>query len=182
MAYETGTSTNVNDLLDKFRLFAVANGWSVNRWVTAGSGKELCISKGSAYFNFRSWSNESMLVNGTATASKYGITMNGSDGYAGANAWDKQPGYPVRLSSTGGDQCHTLLPLVTNTGPFPTYFFFAPDSKSLYAELEITTGVFLRFGCGSLDLFNTAAPGGGSRRRAARRWSRRSAGRASARP
>ena len=161
MAYETGTSSSVVDLLDKFRLFAIAQGWTVNRWTTVGSGRELCISKGSAYFNFRAWNNESMLVNGTTTAGKYGITMNGSDGYASGNAWDRQPGYPVRLSSTGGDQCHTLFPLVTTTGPFPTYHFFAPDSKTLYAEVEVTTGVFQRWGCGSLDLFNPAAPGGG---------------------
>ncbi len=161
MAYETGTSTGVNDLLDKFRLFAIARGWTVNRWTTAGSGKELCIQKGSAYFNFRSWLNETMLVNGVNTAGKYGITMNGSDGYNGANAWDRQPGYPVRAAVTNGDQYHMLFPLVTNTGPFPTYHFFAPDSKTLYAEVEITTGTFQRWGCGSLDLFNPAAPGGG---------------------
>lgn len=161
MAYQTGTSTDVNDLLDKFRLFAIAQGWTANRWATVGSGRELCIQKGSAYFNFRSWNNETMLVNGTSTASKYGITMNGSNGYAAGNAWDRQPGYPVRGSTTGGDQAHVMFPLVTTTGPFPAYHFFAPDSKTLYAEVEITTGSFMRFGCGSLDLFNPAAPGGG---------------------
>ena len=160
MAYQTGTSSDVNDLLDKFRLFAIAQGWTANRWATVGSGRELCIQKGSAYFNFRSWSNETMLVNGTSTASKYGITLNGSDGYAAGNAWDKQPGYPVR-GTTPNEQSCVLFPLVTTTGPFPAYHFFAPDSKTLYAEVEITTGSFMRFGCGSLDLFNPAAPGGG---------------------
>lgn len=160
MAYETGTSSNVNDLLDKFRLFAVSQGWSVNRWVTAGAGRELCIQKGSAFYNFRSWNNESMLVNGSTVAGKYGITMNGSDGYSAAGV-HVQPGYPVRNSSSGGNQCVTLFPLVTTTGPFPAYHFFAPDNKTLYAEVEVTTGVFQRWGCGSLDLFNPAAPGGG---------------------
>jgi len=160
MAYQTGTSSDVNDLLDKFRLFAIAQGWTANRWATVGSGRELCIQKGSAYFNFRSWNNESMLVNGSSASSKYGITLNGSDGYS-ASAWDQQPGYPVRGSSSGGDQAHVLFPLVTTTGPFPNYYFFAPDSKTLYAEIEVTTGVFQRFGCGSLDLFNPSAPGGG---------------------
>ena len=161
MAYETGTSSSVIDLLDRFRLFAIAQGWTVNRWVTAGSGRELCIRKGSAYFNFRAWSNEAMLVNGVSYANKYGITMNGSDGYAAGAAWDRQPGYPVLRSSTGDDQYHAMFPLVTTTGPFPTYHFFAPDSKTLYAEVEVMTGTFQRWGCGSLDLFNPAAPGGG---------------------
>lgn len=161
MAYETGTSSSVVDLLDKFRLFAIAQGWTANRWATVGSGRELCIQKGAAYFNFRAWNNETMLVNGSNSGSKYGITLNGSDGYSGAAAWDRQPGYPVRGSTSGGDQAHVLFPLVITTGPFPAYHFFAPDSKTLFAEVEISTGIFLRFGCGSLDLFNPAAPGGG---------------------
>lgn len=161
MAYETGTSSSVVDLLDKFRLFAIAQGWTANRWATVGSGRELCIQKGAAYFNFRAWNNETMLVNGSSSSSKYGITLNGSDGYSGAAAWDRQPGYPVRGSTSGGDQAHVLFPLVITTGPFPAYHFFAPDSKTLFAEVEISTGIFLRFGCGSLDLFNPAAPGGG---------------------
>lgn len=161
MAYQTGTSTSVNDLLDKFRLFAEAQGWTSNRWIVAGSGQELCISKSSAYFNFRSWSNETMLVNGSPVAGKYGITINGSDGYSAGSGWDTQPGYPVRGNSSGGDQAHVMWPLVITTGPFSAYHFFAPDSKTLYAEVEVTTGTFIRFGCGSLDLFNPAAPGGG---------------------
>lgn len=161
MAYETGTSSSVVDLLDKFRLFAIAQGWTANRWATVGSGRELCIQKGAAYFNFRAWNKETMLVNGSSSSSKYGITLNGSDGYSGAAAWDRQPGYPVRGSTSGGDQAHVLFPLVITTGPFPAYHFFAPDSKTLFAEVEISTNIFLRFGCGSLDLFNPAAPGGG---------------------
>jgi len=161
MAYELGTSSSVTDLLDKFRLFAVAQGWSVNRWVTAGSGRELCIQKGSAFFNFRAWSNETMLVNGSTGTNKFGITLNGSDGYSAGATWDRQPGYPVRGTTSGGDQAHVLFPLVTTVGPFPAYHFFAPDTKTLFAEVEVTTGTFLRFGCGALDLFNPSAPGGG---------------------
>lgn len=161
MAYQTGTSSNVNDLLDKFRLFAVAQGWTVNRWVAAGAGYELCISKGTSYFNLRSFSNETATVNGYAAANKYGIAINGSDGYSAGSAWDRQPGYPVRMSATGGDQWHTWFPLVITTGPFPAYHFFAPDSKTLYAEIEITTGVFQRWGFGAIDTFNPSCPGGG---------------------
>lgn len=160
MAYQTGTSTDINDLLDKFRLFAIAQGWSVNRWVTVGSGRELCIQKSSAYFNFRAWNNETALVNGSNQSSKTGLAINGSDGYLGGSAWDRQPGYPQRQSGSP-DQAHAWFPLVINFGPFPAYHFFAPDAKTLYAEVEVSTGIFMRFGCGSLDLFNPAAPGGG---------------------
>ena len=96
MAYETGTATGATDLLDKLRLFAIAQGWTVNRWVSWTSGYELCLQKGSAYFNLRSCQNGSLLVNGSTQSSKYGITLNGSDGYAGGSAWDRQPGYAQR--------------------------------------------------------------------------------------
>lgn len=162
MAYETGTATSVVDLLDKIRVFAAAQGWTVNRDVAAGSGRELCLSKGSAYFNMRGWQNESANVNNSSQANKYGIGINGSDGFNGANAWDRQPGYPIRNGGTAGtDQGHAFLPLVTNFGPFPAYHLFAPDSKTIYLELEVTTGVFQRLGFGSLDLFHASTPGGG---------------------
>jgi hypothetical protein len=162
MAYQTGTATGANDLLDKLRLFAIEQGWTVNRWVAAGSGRELCLSKGSAYFNFRSYQNETVLVNGSSYTSRYGISMNGSDGYDEGSAWDRQPGYPVRSSGPPDpDQGHAYMPFVVNQGPFVAYHFFAPDNKTIYLELEITTGTFLRLGFGSLDLFNSGTPGGG---------------------
>lgn len=166
MAYQTGTATDCNDLLDKFRLFAIAQGWTANRWATAGNGRELCLQKGSAYFNFRSVQNENPTFNGSAAgAGMYGIILNGSDGYAGGAAWDRQPGYPVRSAGPLGsvDQGHIWCPVHDlNIGPFPAYHFFGINSgQALYCEWEVSTGTFQRFGIGSLDLFNPAAGGGG---------------------
>lgn len=161
MAYQTGAATSAADLLDKFRIFAEAQGWTTNRNAAAGSGREVCISKGAAFFNFRAYQNETMVVNGSSAANKYGISLNGSDGYDSGSAWDRQPGYPLRGANNNGDQGHAMMPLVTATGPFPSHHFFAPNPNCLYCELEVNDGVFLRFGCGSLDLFNPAAPGGG---------------------
>lgn len=161
MAYETGSATGPNDMLIKLRDFAAAQGWTVNRDVAAGSGRELCLSKGTAYFNLRSYQNETIVINGSSQSGKYGIAVSGSDGYAGGSAWDRQPGYPLRTSSSGGDQGHANLPLPIYFGPFPSYHLFAPDSKTIYLELEVASTIFQRLGFGSLDLFNPAAPGGG---------------------
>jgi hypothetical protein len=152
MAYETGSATTTLDLLEKFRLFLIANGWTVNRNVAAGSGREVCVSKGTSYFNMRAYSNEAITVNGSSTAGKYGIALNGSDGYAGGSAWDRQPGYPLRTVSTGGDQAHATLEVVANTANFPSYFFFA-EGDCAYLELEVTAGQYQRLGFGKLDLF-----------------------------
>ncbi|MCY1296727.1 hypothetical protein D9M70_461330 [compost metagenome] len=129
--------------------------------MAAGAGREVSIAKGAAYFNFKSFENSPINLNGSTGTNAYGIVLSGSDGYASGSAWDRQPGYPLRGSTTGGDQGHEFVPLVLNFGPFPAYHFFAPDAKTLYCELEAATGIFLRFGCGSLDLFNPSAPGGG---------------------
>lgn len=161
MAYETGSATGPNDVLTKLRDFAAAQGWTVNRDVAAGSGRELCLSKDAAYFNLRSYQNENVTINGSGSAGRYGIAINGSDGYDGGSNWDRQPGYPLRRSSSGGDQGHANLPLPIYFGPFPSYHLFAPDSKTVYLELEVASNIFQRLGFGSLDLFNPSAPGGG---------------------
>ena len=52
MAYETGTATSEQDLLDKLRIFALAQGWTVNRFGTRAddaTGKELYLTKGGKY-------------------------------------------------------------------------------------------------------------------------------------
>lgn len=160
MAYETGTATTTLDLLDKLRLFAIANGWTVNRNVAAGSGREVCLMKGSSYINLRAYANENIIINGIGAAGKYGIAINGSDGYAGGSTWDRQPGYPLRTTSSGGDQAHATMELVANTANFPAYHFFA-DANCIYLELEVTTGQFQRLGFGKLDTFG--APSGDGR-------------------
>lgn len=160
MAYETGTATTTVDLLSKFRVFLIAQGWTVNRDVAAGSGREVCVSKGTSFFNMRAWNNESIFINGSSTAGRTGISINGSDGFSSGATWDRQPGYPQRTSGGGSDQASALMGLVTNTANFPNYFFFA-DATCAYLELEVTAGQYQRLGFGRLQLFNGAAPGEG---------------------
>jgi hypothetical protein len=152
MAYETGTATSTLDLLEKLRLFAIAQGWTINRNVAAGTGREVCMSKGTQYVNFRAYSNESITINGTATAGKYGIAINGSDSYSAGATWDRQPGYPLRTTSSGGDQAHATMEVVANNANFPAYHFFS-EANYIHVELEVTTGQFQRLGFGMLDVF-----------------------------
>lgn len=161
MAYQTGTSTGPNDLLDKLRAFAVTQGWTQNRDAAAGNGREVCLSKGGAFFNLRSYVNENVVCNGVGVAGRYGILLNGSDGFNAGNAWDRQPGYPLRKDTVGGDQGHANMPLPIFFGPFPSYHLFAPTADCIYCEVEVTAGTFQRLGFGRLSLFNAGAPGGG---------------------
>ena len=159
MAYETGIPTSAADLLDKLRLFCIAQGWTVNRWTTSTGVRELCIQKGDMYFNMKSVDNATLLVNGSNTSSKYGIAINGSDGYAGGSQWDQQPGYPVRTASATNPQWVALLPFVTSVGPFVAYHFFA-IGDNIHVEVEVTTGCFHRMGFGKLSTFGTVTGNG----------------------
>jgi len=160
MAYETGTASSVSNLLTKLSTYLLAQGWTINRDVVAGSGRELCVSKGTAFFNMRAYENESMVINGIVNT-RYGIALNGSDAYGAGSAWDKQTGYPLRTTTTGGDQAHANMPLPVYFGPFPSYHFFTPNANTVFVELEVANGIFQRFGFGSLDIFNAGASGGG---------------------
>lgn len=162
MAYQTGTATSGSDILDKLRIFVLSLGWTVNRWVTAGSGKELCIQKGTSFFNFRSYENESAVIVNVTSINRYGIGLNGSDAYGAGNAWDRQVGYPIRLGGAPTtDQIQAYVPFVVNFGPFPSYYFFSPNTDNVHVEIEVTSGCYLRFGFGKLTLFNSATSGEG---------------------
>jgi hypothetical protein len=163
MSYSTGTATGANDLLDKLRLFCIAEGWTVNRNASITGGKELCLNKGSSYFNLKSGENITLLINGSNQTNKYGININGSDGYDAGSNWDRQPGYSRRnITASSTDQYVSFLPMVTNFGPFPAYHLFSLNGGDcIYLELEITAGVYQRLGFGKLELFNASTVGDG---------------------
>lgn len=159
MAYETGTSSNVNDLLDKLRIFCVANGWTQNGWATIGAGYRLHLSKGSCYINLRSYINESLTsatdLNGYSTSGFSGIGIIGSDGYSAGALWRDQPGRPFYLSSPRGGYAPGI------SGAIYKYHFFAyPDIDEIHVVLETVVSKFMYLGFGVLDKYNPSALGG----------------------
>lgn len=163
MSYETGTSTGPDDMLDKIRIFAIAEGWTVNRWVTANTGHELCINNGDNYINMRSVQGETFVNSGVSATNRYAIAINGSDGYDDADDWGRQTGYPRRdVTVSNTDQYASMMPFVTTTGPFVSYHLFShKNGRDIHLELEISTGIYLRLGFGKLDTYNASASGGG---------------------
>lgn len=164
MAYETGVPNSGTDLLDKLRLFVVANGWTVNRWAeTSVSGSwELCIRKGSQHINFRSINNgqrqyvNAKEINSSTDYNYYSaILMSASDGYDANQPWDNQPGAVQRTGSTsGGLTLRIMVPFVRTNGPFQSYHFFA-EGDDINCVVEMLTGEFLHFGFGVLQTYAT---------------------------
>lgn len=96
--YETGNATDLADLISKLKAFLETDaGYTVDSFITEGTGHRLHVHKSSMYFNFRTFVAESTPAGGTTQT---GIFMNGGTGYNGANAWYDQPGVLKHTSNT----------------------------------------------------------------------------------
>ena len=171
MSYSTGASTGPDDLLDKLRIFLLADGWTVNLWDTdntmktawdglIGTGKRLHVQKAAVgdgtvmYFNFRSVNRGVIFSNYNIDStlesySKYraeitGIGMNGSTGYDVGETWDEQPGHTQTDSGDAWGVCMTELSL----SAIPAYHFVSVDDTVIVAvEYESSKFQWFCFGC-----------------------------------
>ena len=124
MPFQTGTATSFVNLLDTLRLFATANGWTENSWVSPA----LSLQKGTIYANLNATSTE--------------LQMKGSLGYSGAAAWNAQP------------STHAPIPRIRDgwygavTWP-ATYWMFihtSPDDIVVVLRYQPTRFLYMTFG------------------------------------
>lgn len=159
MAYETGSASSPSDLLDKLRAFLLTNGWTINSFITVGSGKRLHVQKGACYFNFRSYHGETLSnandLNNQNISGFWGIGGYPSDGYSGANNWNSQPGCPLYGPYYRGGYANQL------SSAIPTYHFFTyTDITEVHVVIEFVTGKFQHINFGDLQKYNASALGG----------------------
>lgn len=138
MAYETGTASDVNDLLSKLRTFALANGWTqdFSGARTSGSGNALQMHKGGFFVTFKT-------DTGSGSVSDPGPFIGGyaHDTYSGGNGTESQANASAVTLANGMN------------GPFTAYHFISNTEKGaeyLYAVVEVTAGTFKHFGTGIL--------------------------------
>ena len=183
MAYENGIAVSGHDLLDKLRIFLVANGWTQNGWADddtgydtgwAGlgspEGKRLHVSKTSSaangsvamYFNFKSCvltvpfeenENNTTGTGSTQYSALTGIAINGSTGYNGTNIWDEQPGHPQADDGASWGAAMQGMFLTTMN-----YWFFQ-DGDCTHVVVEISAGKFQHMSFGCLDKQGTITGG-----------------------
>lgn len=159
MAYETGGSSSVGDLLDKIRVFALAQGWAVEHFaartdtqgnVTDGSvpnatqpsngapvpGQSLLIEKGGLRFAFHTDTRTNAIA--------------GSDVGPHLVTQIRDGAYSAGQTSTG--QTGSSAGAVTNklAGPFQAYHLFG-GANYLHVVVEIVPGEFRHFGVGTLN-------------------------------
>lgn len=140
--YSTGTATDLNDLITKFKDYLITNcGYTLDSFTTENTGKRLHLHKNSRYFNFRTFINESTPAGGTT---QYGMFMNAGTGYNGSSAWYDQPGIFKYNSGT-----NYLLPgMVQITSAIVAYhifyFYDSTDYDVIYFFVESPAGTFQR--------------------------------------
>lgn len=143
MSYQTGTATNMADLISQLFTFATGTpGWTQDQ-LNTGTG-QAALHKGSVYVSFR-WNTTTPLPLGLYQAL----------GYTGGNQPGQHPNDSGNgaVSSTNGtittERCVNDL----GNGPFPSYFFFTDTTTESYIHVvvEISTDVFRHFGFGNIE-------------------------------
>lgn len=138
MAFETGGATSANDLLDKLRIFAAANGWTVD-----ANGARSDGTTGNYAVMRRGTSIYAVFFTDTSagSASDPGPYI-GCYTYPGA--YNSGVNAMAQANKTTGSLCNKM------TGPFQAYYFFA-SGDYLHAVVEVTPGMFRHFGAGLLE-------------------------------
>lgn len=159
MAYQTGTATSRNDLLDKLRVWLSGTlSWTINGWADLGSDKRLHVQKGNIYVNFRSVTNSFPFDYYNSSYRMDGIAIQGSTGYDSGEDWDHQPGYVQNTDSGDGDyQKSAGAAIVGLSGSFSYWFFATGDLITVV--VESASGVYQHMIFGQITKFGTYTGG-----------------------
>ena len=167
VGFYSGTSTGPNDLIDKLRLAAIAESFTIDDFSAVGAGYRLHMHKTLGgevcYFNLRSAIAEygtTLIaednVNSTPAGLVTGLIVNGSTGYDAGELWHKQPGYPQNSSSKSYG-C-VMSPMSISAIP-SYYFFFVGDS--VHVVVEVVAGKFQMMSFGMMNKDGAGAYTGG---------------------
>lgn len=145
MSYETASATDPNDLLDKLRIFALANGWTVDYsggrtnvggGLQAGSNNALLMNKGGLYVGLYQDTSSNATANPAPRIAAYT--------YPGP--WVSANGSDAQANKTGTTTANRL------GGPYTAYHFFTDPARTyLHVAIEVVPGRFSHFHVGTLD-------------------------------
>jgi hypothetical protein len=149
MAYQTGSATDMADLLSKMLTFATANGWTQDEFNTVAG--RFAMHKNTIYASGR-W----------LVATPLHLSLHQALGYTGGNEPGAHPndsgnGFNTSTSHANasllGERCVANM----GNGPYPSYHFFENDASPAYLHIvvEISTGIFRHFGFGEINKIGT---------------------------
>ena len=150
MAYQTGSATDINDLITKLKDFCVTvAGYTLNQFATQGAGYQLHINKGGRYFHFRSYVNENVP---TGSNNQYAIFMNAGTGYAGTTNWYDEAG--TLKYNTTTPYIAGMLNLNSAILAYHAFYFNNSDYDAVYFFVEYPAGSFQRLMFGRIGTNN----------------------------
>lgn len=136
MPVQSGTATDPIDLLDKIRLFASTNGYTVNRWAEEVTDQwVLNLTKNGKYYNFLARNTNDDILLSLSTSYSAVTWGNQTDDSAGIN---------VHINAI--------------SGPFPGYDFFVTGS-AFHCVIEAATGVYRHLNFGELIKYGSYTGG-----------------------
>jgi hypothetical protein len=152
MAYETGSATDLGDLLSKLDVFMVANGWTQDDF---DDGVSVSTE------GFAQWNKNSMHIgvkwkaDAPNNMSIHQALGNGGAVFPGAHTDDSGNGYNAAFGSDAQLEPERCVNTIGD-GPFFSYHFFEQDTGPAYVHVvvEIASETFRHFGWGEMEKFN----------------------------
>lgn len=147
MAYQTGTASSIEDLMQTLHDFAVAQGWTSN--IMSTTNDWMAINNGSVFVQFR-WDNS----NAFAIFHSSGFTGTGTApgnqvGDDGCGTVDASAPYNATIST--GRRVNGI-----GNGPFTAYHFFTDGTtKYIHCVLEYSPGLYRHWSFGTIDKVGT---------------------------
>lgn len=159
MTYETGTATDLEDLLSKLSTFATTThgGWTEGYLNTTNGWLELHKGNLSASFKWTKSATPTVISVHQATAFVSAGTAPGKHTADSGNGYnDIDTGHSNANLET--ERCVRDI----GNGPYPSYHFFADDTDNdyIHAVIEVSTGTYRHFGFGIIDKFGDNWVGG----------------------
>lgn len=143
MAYQTGSSTTIENLMTQLSTFLVANGWTED-FVTLGDPGRMGLSKNGIFVAFQ-WTEA---TDGGVLATYQNLSNDDS-----TSVWLSTGDSGVGQASATPTLFDNSRSLEDIAGPHAAYHFFEQDSGPAYCHivLEVVTNRFRHFGFGELE-------------------------------
>jgi len=142
MSYQTGTATDLADLLGKLMTFAVANGWTQDELDLVNGN--IAFHRNSIYISGR-W----FVATPLQLSLHQALAFDGISTEPGDHTDDSGNGYNTNSSHSNGNLDNERCVYNIGDGSF-TYFFFESDYY-LHVVVEISTDVFRHMHFGSIN-------------------------------
>ena len=149
MAHETGTASDPVDLLDKLRLFCIAQSITINEFRDEGTapGKLLSVTFNGGYFSIGFEVNASLELEG------YQMTQ--ASGWNSSTAWGSQPNETTKTDASEVVRVNAI----ENGQPIGTYHFTFFTGGVVMVNILTNEGSWRHFCFGDIEKYGTFTGG-----------------------